>query len=56
MLSQSGVAAVVGGTFGVTVIGGNVTLGNDGAALGGDAGSCFYAFVGTCCCGWTVRR
>ena len=56
MLSWSGVAAVMGGTFGVTVIGGIVTLVNDGATLGGDTSSCFDAFVGTCCCGWTVER
>ena len=56
MLSRSGVAAVMGGTFGVTVIGVIVTLGNNGATLGGDTGSCFDAFVGTCCCGWTVAR
>ena len=38
MLSRSGVAAVVGGTFGVTVMEGIVTLGNYGATLGGDTG------------------
>ena len=31
MLSRYAVAAVMGGTFGVTVIGGIVTLGNNGA-------------------------
>ena len=56
MLSRSGVAAVMGGTFGVTVMGGNVTLRNNGSTLGGDTGSCFDAFVGTCCCGWNVAR
>ena len=56
MLSRSGVAAVMGGTFVVTVMGGIVTLGNDGATLGGEKGSCFDAFVGTCCCGWTAAR
>ena len=56
MLSRSGVAAVMGGTFGVTVIGVIVTLGNDGATLGGATGSCFDASVGTCCCGWTVAH
>ena len=47
---------MMGGTFGVPVMGGIVTLGNDGATLGGETGSCFYAIVGTCCCGWTVAR
>ena len=56
MLSRSGVATMMGGTFGVTVMGGIVTLGNDGATLGGEKGSCFDAFVGTCCCGCTVAR
>ena len=39
MLSWSGVAAVMGGTFCVSVMGGIVTLGNDGATLGGETGS-----------------
>ena len=56
MLSWYDVAAVMGGTFGVTVMGGIVTLGNDGATLGGETGSCFDASVGTCCCVWTVAR
>ena len=56
MLSRSGVSAFMGGTVGVTVMGGNVTLGNDGATLGGETGICCDAFVGTCCCGWTVVR
>ena len=56
MLSRSGVAAVMGGTFGVTVIGVIVTLGNDGATLGGATGSCFDASVGTYYFGWTVAR
>ena len=56
MLSWSGVTAVMGGTFGVTVMGGIVTLGNYGATLCGETGSCCDAFVGTCCCGWTVAR
>ena len=55
MLSRSGVAAVMGGTFGVTVMGGIVTLRNDGATLGGETGSGFDASVGTCCCGCTVE-
>ena len=46
MLSWSGVAALMGGTFGVTVMGGIVTLGNNGATLGGETGSCFDAFEG----------
>ena len=54
MLSRSGVATFMGGTFGVTVMGGIVTLGNEGATLGVETGSCFYAFVGTC--SWTVAR
>ena len=44
ILSRSGVSALMGGTFGVTVIGGIFTLGNDGANLGGETGSCFGAF------------
>ena len=56
MLSRSGVAAVMGGNFGVIVMRGIVTIGNDGATLGGETGSCFDAFVGNCCCGWTVAR
>ena len=46
MLSRSGVA-VMGGIF---------TLGNFGATLGGETDSCFDAYVGTCCCGWTVAH
>ena len=45
MLSLSGVASVMGGTFGVTVMGGIVTLVNDGSTLGGATGSCFDASV-----------
>ena len=56
MLSWYGVADVMGGTFGVTVMGGIVTLGNDGATLGGKTGRCCDAFVKTCCCSWTVAR
>ena len=56
ILSRSGAVAVMGGTFGVTVMGGIVTLGNNGATLGGATGSCFDASVGTCCCVWTVAR
>ena len=56
MLSRSGVASGMGGTTCVTLMGGIVTLGNDVSTIGGDAGSCFDAFVGTCCCGWTVAR
>ena len=56
MLSRSGVSAVMGGTFGVTVMGGIVTLGTNGATLGGEIVIYFDASVGTCCCGWTVAR
>ena len=56
MLSRSVVAAVMGGTFGVTVMGGIVALENYGATLGGETGSCFDSSMGTCCCGWTVAR
>ena len=41
MLTRSGDAAVMGVTFGVTVMGCIVTLGIDGATLGGETGSCF---------------
>ena len=54
ILSRSGVTALMGGTFGVTVMCGIVTLGNYGATLGGETGSYFDAFVGTC--SWTVAR
>ena len=56
MLSRTGVAALMGGTVGVTLMGGIVTLGNNGATLGGETGRCWDAFVGICCCGWTVAR
>ena len=46
ILYRSGVADVMGGFFGVTVMGGIVTLGNTGAALGGETGSCFNASLG----------
>ena len=49
MIFWSGVAAVMGGTFGVTVMGGIVTLGNYWATLGGEIGSCYDAPVGTYC-------
>ena len=49
-------AALMGGTFGVTVVSGIVTLGNYGATLGGEIGSCCDDFVGTCCFGWTVAH
>ena len=42
--------------FGVAVMGDISTLGNFGATLGGETGSCFDASVGSCCCGWTVAR
>ena len=41
---------------GVAVMGGIFALGNFGATLGGETGSCFDDSVGTCCCGWTVAR
>ena len=41
---------------GVDKMGGIFTLGNFGATLGGETGSCFDASVGICCCGWTVAR
>ena len=47
MLSRSGVAALMGGAVGATVMGGVVTLGNDGATLGGETGSC---------CDWNVAH
>ena len=56
MLSRSGVAALMGGAVGATVMGDVVTLGKYGATLGGDTGSCCDAIVGTCCCGWNVAR
>ena len=56
MLSRSGVAALMGGAVGATVMSGVVTLGKYGATLGGETGSCCGAVVGTCCCGWNVAR
>ena len=56
MLSRSGVAALMGGAVCATVIGGVVTLGKDGSALGGETGRCCGAVVGTCCCGRNVAR
>ena len=56
MLSWYGVADVMGGTFGVTVMGGIVTLGNDGATLGGETVICFNASLGTFCCVWKVAH
>ena len=47
MLSRLGVAALMGGDVGATVIGGVVTLGKDGDTLGGETGSC---------CDWNVAR
>ena len=47
ILSRSDVAALMGGDVGATVMGGVVTLGNDGATLGGETGSC---------CDWNVAR
>ena len=42
MLSSLGVAALMGGDVGATVMGGVVTLGKDGANLGGETSSCCY--------------
>ena len=56
MLYWSCADALMGGTFSVILMSGIVTLGNDGATLGGETCSCYDAFVGTCCCGWTVAR
>ena len=47
MLSRLGVAALMGGAVGATVMGGVVALGKDGATLGGDTGSC---------CDWIVAH
>ena len=47
MLSHSGVAALMSGAVGATLMGGVVTLGKDGATLGGETGSC---------CDWTVAH
>ena len=44
------------GTFGVTVMGGIVTLGNFGVTLGGETVSFFDAFVEPYCCGCTVAH
>ena len=56
MLSRSGVATLMGGAVGATVMGGAVTLGKDGAKIGGEKLCCCGAVVGTCCCGWKVAR
>ena len=56
ILSRSGVSALMGVAVGATVMGGVVTLGKDGSALGGETGRCCGAVVGTCCCGWNVAR
>ena len=55
MLSLLGVAALIGGAVGATVMGGVFTLGKHRATLDGDTGSCCDAVVGTCCCGWNVE-
>ena len=47
MFSRSSVATLMGGAVGATVMGGVVTLVNDGATLGGEIGSC---------CDWNVAR
>ena len=51
MLSCLGGATFMGGAVGAIVMGGAVTLGKDGATLGGEKCCCCGAFVGTCCCG-----
>ena len=56
MLSRSGVAALMGGAVGATVMGGVVTLGKDGATLCGEIVCCRGADVRTCCCGWKLER
>ena len=56
MLSFSGVAAFMGGAVGATMTGGVVTLGKDGATLGGETVCCCGAIVGTCCCGWNMAH
>ena len=56
MLSHSGVAALMGGAVGATVVGGFVTLGKYGATLGGETVCCCGAVLGTCCCGWNVAQ
>ena len=40
MLSRSGVAALMGGAVGATVMGGVVNLEKDGSTLGGETGRC----------------
>ena len=55
IISRSGVAALIGGAVGATVMGGVFTLGKHRATLDGDTGSCCDAVVGTCCCGWIVE-
>ena len=56
MLSRSGVATVMGGAVGATVMGGVITLGKDGATLGGEKFCSCGAVVESCCCGWKVAR
>ena len=56
MLLRSGGAALMGGAVGATMMGGVVTLGKDGATLGGEKVCCCGAVVGTCCYGWKVAR
>ena len=51
MLSRSGVAALIAGAVGATVMGGVINLGKDGATLGGETVCCCGTNVGTCCCG-----
>ena len=54
ILTRLGVATVMGGAVGATMMGGVITLGKYGATLGGETFFCCGAVVGTCCCGWRV--
>ena len=54
ILSRSGGATLRCGAVGATVLGDVVTLGKDGATLGGEPVCCCGAVVGTCCFGWKV--
>ena len=56
MLTHSSGATVMGGAVGATVIGGVITLGKNGATLGGEPLYCCGAIVGTFCCSWRVAR
>ena len=56
MLTRTGGATMMGGAVGATVMGGVITLGTDGATLGGETICCCGAVVGTCCCGLRLAR